>query len=203
MPALGIRSCGFQLFLWHSTATILGKVASQGTSVSSSVKWRDWNCSMGHKKTLGQEVWCYSNDLCPPDYNQSSSTFVYFHAEHLSPMCQTTGQITCIQGYFREARTYVHPGYQQYRWTVQRQRSGGQEQKGKAVEEAGHGWTLREDGLWKDRGKRGTRRAFKERHSDRPRHTENRTHWGWSWAWVAEEEVESRIDIRTWVLEGK
>ena len=127
---------------------------------------------MGCKKMLRQEVWCHRNDLCPPDCNQSSSIFVHFHAEHECHVSDNRAD-PVHSGLFQRSENICSSWLS----TIQATSSETEVREARAereslVEEAGLRWTLRENGIWKDRGKRKTRRAFKERYSDMPRHAE-------------------------------
>ena len=103
-----------------------------------------------------------------------------------------------IQGPLRKARTQGHPGYQQCR-QLELKEGGGQGEQGRKGELCGGGraWqNLKEEAIWKVRGKRGKRRAFQERQNNTFRDPEDRTYLSPNWAWGAEEKVveEDRIN---------
>lgn len=136
---------------------ILGKAAPQGASVSSSVKWRDWTWSMGCKKRLGQEVWCYRTDLCPSHCNESSSIFVYFSCPVSWVQCVWQQDRSCAFRAISEKQEHKitllisNPGNQ----SAEKVR-GARAERESLMEEAGPGQTLREGSIWKDRRKRET-----------------------------------------------
>lgn len=176
---------------------ILGKASSQGASVSSSVKWKDWTWSMGCKKMLGQEVWCYRTNLGPYHCNQSRPIFIYFPRPVSESSVSDNRTDHVLSGLFLRSKNIRSPCLSAIQATRVQRRSGRQEQKGKASwrrQSLGRPWGKAVFGKTEGRRKQST----EERHSGMFRHPEDKTHLGWSWAWR-----QRRLYSRAWVLKGK
>lgn len=67
-----------------------------------------------------------------------------------------------IQGLLRKARTQGHPGYQQYRQPELKDGGGqGEQERKEELCGGGRAWqNLKEESIWKVRGKGEKRRAF-------------------------------------------
>lgn len=101
-------------------------------------------------------MWCYRTDLCPPPSNQSSSIFVCFSRRASESNVSDNRTNPVYSGLSQRSQDIGSPRLSTRQAArVQRRGRAGRAgaENGSFTEEAGLGCTLKDDSIWKDRGK--------------------------------------------------